>query len=225
MPPWLITFWTTVGMALVVFLLVWSSHIHRLVMKKRLWSPFRFFFYHLLCHVNMPHICKWRNWCLDWKPVWQVEEIPLCSLFYFYFCGNYVFGFNSSCTVSSCFYRWLWLLFIQLNCEISSYWKMKSGFSLATSQLSVVLIVTGFFQDQKQRSLVYITNQETGRHRCLYFVNLLVQVGLIKVSVTALIIPIVVIFVPPSNSYSTPFVLTGVQIRKYLVHLLCFSWS
>nr|XP_018674992.1 PREDICTED: CDP-diacylglycerol--serine O-phosphatidyltransferase 1-like [Musa acuminata subsp. malaccensis] len=36
MPPWLITFWTTVGMALVVFLLVWSSHIHRVVMKKRL---------------------------------------------------------------------------------------------------------------------------------------------------------------------------------------------
>ncbi|XP_064943591.1 CDP-diacylglycerol--serine O-phosphatidyltransferase 1-like isoform X1 [Musa acuminata AAA Group] len=36
MPPWLITFWTTVGMALAVFLLVWSSHIHRVVMKKRL---------------------------------------------------------------------------------------------------------------------------------------------------------------------------------------------
>lgn len=145
-------------------------------------------------------------------------------MFCFFFCGNYVFGFNSSCTVSSCFSQWLWLLFIQLNCEISSYLKNEIG--VLTCDISTISRFNcyWFFQDHKQCSLVYITNQETG-HRCLYFVNLLVQVGLIEVSVTALIIPIVVIFVPPSNSYSTPFVLTDVQIKKYLVHLLPFSWS
>ncbi|CAL9114144.1 unnamed protein product [Musa textilis] len=36
MPAWLITLWTTVGTALVIFLLAWSWQIHRTVTKKRL---------------------------------------------------------------------------------------------------------------------------------------------------------------------------------------------
>nr|XP_018679366.1 PREDICTED: CDP-diacylglycerol--serine O-phosphatidyltransferase 1 isoform X2 [Musa acuminata subsp. malaccensis] len=36
MPAWLITFWTTVGTALVIFLLAWSWQIHLTVTKKRL---------------------------------------------------------------------------------------------------------------------------------------------------------------------------------------------
>ncbi|CAL9038679.1 unnamed protein product [Musa banksii] len=36
MPPWLITFWTAVGIAIVIFLLAWSFQIHRTVMMKKL---------------------------------------------------------------------------------------------------------------------------------------------------------------------------------------------
>ncbi|KAJ8492404.1 hypothetical protein OPV22_014125 [Ensete ventricosum] len=36
MPRWLITFWTAVGIAIVIFLLAWSFQIHRTVMMKKL---------------------------------------------------------------------------------------------------------------------------------------------------------------------------------------------
>ncbi|XP_072985859.1 CDP-diacylglycerol--serine O-phosphatidyltransferase 1-like isoform X3 [Typha latifolia] len=35
MPPWLIRFWTSVGLVLITFLLVWSLQIHRTITRKR----------------------------------------------------------------------------------------------------------------------------------------------------------------------------------------------